>query len=603
MIAALTAPLVFLRRILALAAASVLLCCGTNAAAARKPAPLPSAPPEPVAQSLQVKRGESIDVPLRIYGTRNQTLDFVVKVQPPAGKLSDVKRLQPESSSVRYTPPADLAITREKFTFSVRSNEGVSGAVEVVITILDTPPQLIAPVQVAFAQILSGDVSAQEIEIANRGGGVSEGMVQIDPPWTVKGAPKYRLGAGERKRFEVVFAPKSGGIFSGEARFTSQPDRAISLTGEALDPLAFSPARLELKHGPADPVRSGNFEVTNHTRAPQTFDFAADERLEFPRALTLAAGESARVLVQTAPADVTAFDADIRIVPARAGAALPVHAAAVGPILRIAQPMVNFGTMQATAAAREFVEIENVGGVSAAASMQIAPPFSLPQKSTVIEPGERRKIAVEFQPLEPGAYRAELKLQSVGRALVVPVEGRVPDRRESASPLRVETNSATPKTSAASMPSDSADAESVAAGVADAPALQVTEMTPTSAATAWPEIVSGAVRYGAEVRQLSLAGGALKIDWLPFPGFSFERKDGRATGHFSGLRPHTFYAMRVLGFDAEGQSTGPPYQAGFTTPAKPPIVEITAVRTLGVLLVLCLAGAVWQRIRSRRIVG
>jgi hypothetical protein len=96
-----------------------------------------AAPPPVIGLSTSVHRGETIDIPLRIYGTRSQTLDFRIRSQPQTGTLSAVTRTGQESASVRYTPTANIAVKRDRFSYAVSSREGVSAAADLWINIID----------------------------------------------------------------------------------------------------------------------------------------------------------------------------------------------------------------------------------------------------------------------------------------------------------------------------------------------------------------------------------------------------------------------------------------------------------------------------------
>ena len=52
----------------------------------RDKAPLPKPPPQPVEQSLKVPRGETITIPLKIWGTQREPLQFLIRKPPMAGK-------------------------------------------------------------------------------------------------------------------------------------------------------------------------------------------------------------------------------------------------------------------------------------------------------------------------------------------------------------------------------------------------------------------------------------------------------------------------------------------------------------------------------------
>jgi len=118
---------------------------------------LPPAPPQPVEQEVTVKRGGSVDIPLRIYGTRAQTLSWLIRRPPAHGKLSNLRATAPETALITYTPPADLRFKTDRFTFSARSNEGASAPAEVLITIADEDPRLLVPAMLDFGALLSDD--------------------------------------------------------------------------------------------------------------------------------------------------------------------------------------------------------------------------------------------------------------------------------------------------------------------------------------------------------------------------------------------------------------------------------------------------------------
>ncbi len=568
----------------------------SSAAAVGKSPALAPAPPEPVPQSLKVNRGETIDVPLGIYGSRNQTLEFRIQTHPGAGKLSAIKTVAPERATVRYTPPADLAVTSAKFSYAVRSNEGVSGAVEVSIKIIDAPPKLDAPAESNFPRTLIGAESAREIVVTNAGGGIAEGMLETSNPWRLEGSRTYRLGAGEKRTFKIVFAPELSGKESGHAQFTSQPERPISLTGEAVFPIAFSPDAVELRHEAAEPVRAGSFEVKNNTGDQQTLKFVADDRLQFPRELPLAADATATITVRTAPDDVAPLDAEIHLNPARAGASIAVRFAAVGPIFRVAQKSVNFGTASAGVTARNFIEIANVGGTAGTASLEADPPFFVVEKSVFLDATKTTKVAVAFDAQSPGSYHSELRLQAHSGPIAVPLTAVVSIAGADARIPKLIPISGSPRRS------DDA-AESAPIGIEHAPAVHIANLTPTSTEITWPKAGLGSARYIAEWRQLALTDGELGIAWRAFPNTAFDIKDTTVTATFSGLQPQTLYILRVRSVNAAGDISDLAIPVQFATPAKPPFIKITLLRVLMFALILCITGAVWQKMRSPRALG
>ena len=224
----------FIRPQLAAVLAFVAFSLAPIGVAAPKAAVAP-APPQPVEQKATVKRGGSVEVPLKIYGTRAQTLAWIIKQGPAHGKLSTVRATGAESAVVTYRPPADFGVVSDRFTFSVRSSEGVSAPVEVVIAITDDPPQIRALGEMEFGTLLVGRKKTKTLEISNVGGGIAEGLLEVGAPWAVEGAKDYRLPAGERRVVKIMFAPDRIGRFESEVKFTSQADGAAILRGAAED--------------------------------------------------------------------------------------------------------------------------------------------------------------------------------------------------------------------------------------------------------------------------------------------------------------------------------------------------------------------------------
>ena len=294
------------------------------------------APPQPVGATVKARRGEVLEIPLRIFGTRTQALTFLIRTPPRAGKLSAPKNTANETAIVRYTPPADRAVTRDSFTYAVRSVDGVSAPVEVVIEIADTPAELIAPGELSFGKRLVGKTETVTLEIQNRGGDVSEGDVTVDSPWRVEPPAHYRVEGNARAFLRVTFAPDLPGEFSGEVHYSGQPARLTTLRGEAIAPLAVRPAALDLHHESVTGARTGVFEIANQTDSERVVSLHATERLKMDRRLTIAPGRSATVAVMTAEDDRDALAEVIRFEAQGFSAVLPVRAAAVAPPDRVA---------------------------------------------------------------------------------------------------------------------------------------------------------------------------------------------------------------------------------------------------------------------------
>ena len=376
-------------------------------------------------QAVKVPRGEPVEIALRIYGVKNEPLKYLIRTPPKSGKLTEPRVLEREVSAVTYTPPADLAVTRDRFSYAVQNGAGVSASVDVLITIVDQPPDLALPGALDFAPMLAGATAAKTVEIRNRGGGLAEGQVAVEAPWKIEGAARYRLAAGARAVFKVVFAPEKGGVFESAVRFSSQPESGVRVRGEAQEAIAAAPAKIELQNAAGDAVRTGAFELTNQTDAECRVTLSGGARLQVPAELTVPAHGKVSVPVQTAATDVTALDGEVRAESAGLTVRVPVRAARVGPLVRSVRGPVMFGRVDAARAAGADFELENFGGTAADVSWEIGAPFVMEQPSARLAPGEKKTLTLRMQPAAAGKYRAWLTVQCNRQKLEIPVEAEL----------------------------------------------------------------------------------------------------------------------------------------------------------------------------------
>ena len=570
--------------------------------AQRRAPPPPAAPPQPVQQSARVKRGGSVEIPLRIYGTRNQQLDFLIRSQPESGTLSPPKLTGQQTATVKYTPPADLNVVRDKFSYAVRSTEGVSAPADVLITIIDAPPELIVPDVLQFPRLLVGERAEERLEIFNAGGGVAEGEAKVVAPWQIAGDAHYRLRATERRELRVVFAPATGGSHEGEVTYSSRPDRVTTVRGEALPPIGFEPERIDLKHSPSHPARAGAFELVNNLAEEQTITLHGSERLVFARHLTIPPGGRAQVVVQTDAGDLLAFEEEITAEARGVTARLRVRAPQVGPVVRVNPERVNFGTIALQSRGRSFLEFENIGGTAMTAPLAVNPPFSLADSVISLAPGEKKTIELGISATRPGEHQAFLEMKAPGQFIRIPITAKVTaphviagnntaDRR-----LRVEA--AARPVSLQSRGSAATPAETMPAGLMLG---WVRSVTADSAQIEWRLNPDATGPFRAEVGKLSLQNTQLKIGWESYAGFKTHVEGDRIIGTFHGLAPGTVYRMRIVSAGAGRESPAPLFEVQFITAPKPPgFLRITTQRVLLTALALCLAVVVWKRLAARR---
>lgn len=557
-------------------------------------------PPQPIAIAVKARRNEATPIPLRIFGTRNQTLTFLVRKPPRSGKLGAPEKVSAEAGVVRYTPPSDRTVTRETFTYAVRSAEGVSAPVEVTIEIVDTPAELVAPAELRFGPVLVGSETAQTFELVNRGGDIAEGEVQVNAPWRIDGPAQYQLETGARKFVRVLFAPATAGPFETEIRYTSHPDRATTLLGEGLAPLAVRPESVHLRFEAITGARSGAFEVINQTGLEQTVLVHASGRLKLERQFTLAAGARAALSIQIAPADSESLSETIRLEAQEYEARLPVRADPKPPALRIFPETL---TLQAPGEGGEWraeLLVENIGGSTFDADLQVTAPFALSVSRVTLPAGAKEMLAVTASAGASRRLDGELTVRSPAGRRVVPL------RAGGSGPLLASARVEQGRPREVARPEESRDVERERTTLSpehsmNLSALAATRLvacTGTSATLEWNGTPESA-GFRGEVRDLSLVNHQLVIRWRPHGAFKVEAGEGKMRGVFNGLKPGLFHAVRVM--PKTGDAGAEPVAAAcFETPfARKRAPLFTVQRVLLVIGATLLGVVLWQRQRSR----
>ena len=531
----------YFRRLLRLGFGALLFSLPLEVCAQRsKPTPSP-APPQPVPLNLQVNRGETLTIPLRIYGTRAQRLDFLIRAKPQHGRLSAPKQSDQEVASVVYTPPDNLALKADRFAYAVRSREGVSAPAEVIIRIVDAAPRLIAPATIDFASLLVGETEAKTVELLNRGGGIAEGRLQVREPWKVKGPPSYRLAAGERQVFEVEFAPSAAGVFEAELQFTSDPTRETLLRGRAVAAVELVPGYLRLRQMRGEATRMGAFELRNHQSEAVHIELLGSDRLKLQRTWHVPPGEAVTVVVQTVAGDVAGLRE--RLTAQTNGApvaALEIEAAAAGPLLQVKPAQLDFGEITAGQRATAVLQVANTGGTGVEITLEAPAPFALDRGKLNLAPGAVEPVNVSLTAVTSTSQQGEITIRAPDSERSVPLLAR----RAVSKAAGVPTRRREPRASRLIPVADTPPSERRSA-VPFVPS-QIVERTPRTATIAWSSKAAPGARFRAMARKLSLENGQLKINWVPYGDFEASESDGRILGTFRNLQPGQLMTFRIM---------------------------------------------------------
>jgi hypothetical protein len=579
--------------------------------AQRKEPPPGMAPPQPVQLKVKVRREGKTEIPLGIHGVANEPLKFLIRTAPVQGRLSDPRQTGRETAVAVYEPPADLTITTDRFFYAVKSEAGVSAPVEVVLTILDQPPQLTIPDHLDFPAVRTGDSNSKLLEITNSGGSLAIGEVIVEAPWRIEGKAGYRLAAGDLAIFKIIFAPSTGGAFESVARFTSDPAHSTTLRGKAETSVAADPAEVILQNAVDDPVRTGSLELVSQVDEPRDLQLKADNRLQLPAQVTLPGRGRIRIPIQTAAHDVRALDTEIRILAPDLELRVPVKATAPGAVVRAVRPAIGFGRVPVGRVTSTRFELENIGGAPAEVAWTIAAPFRTTQKTVILVPGEKRGFDLEIESSTPGRYRASLQCKSGTQtfdlgvdaevsATMRPLTGsvRAPGTLPSA-PDEPQAPVPTPETPEAInlppfVPLDWLGDTQLPAGV------KVSISTPTTATLEWPASLSSATHFRVDLRQFAFTEDHnLTVNWLELGGLQVSRKGQNYVTTIHDLEPAQPWTVRVRPINNGGEPENRLFAVNFQTPPKTSYrPDISPLR--GLLAVLAIL-VVWQVIaRARR---
>ncbi|MEI8235146.1 MAG: hypothetical protein WCH57_10740 [Verrucomicrobiota bacterium] len=270
------------------------------------------APPMPVPVIAQVLNGGLVQIPLRLYGRQEQTTRFLIRKEPGLGKIVGLQPAGQEVWILTYQQTAPMngqPRLEDRILFAAQNNNGTSSAAEITLDIVDAPPQLAGPGPVEFGEIPAGFPAARQLTLANAGGGLLEGSVSVEPPWTVSPA-SYSLHRGERLTLHLGLTPGEAREYRGRLRFSSDPQAEAPLHARAALPFTAEPAALELAGAPA---RSGTFTLTNRTGSDLHVQITASGRLHLPDQILLSPRAAVSLKAALAPGDPAGIDEPIRL--------------------------------------------------------------------------------------------------------------------------------------------------------------------------------------------------------------------------------------------------------------------------------------------------
>ena len=580
----------------------------------RRNAKAAGVPPPVVSQAVTMERGQKITIPLGIHGTRGELLEFLIRTPAASGRLSPVKSTGMNSATVTYTPSAKGTATEDRFTYAVRGSEGVSAAG--IVTIRFTAPivfapRLRAPGEIEFPTVFPGQRSTAELEIANDGGGILEGEVAVQEPWSIEGLKIFKIAAGKNATFRLVFTPAQSGSKTGEAVITGTERKVIPLRASAEERLEAGPALLKLTAQPGNQTRTGVLKITNRSDEIASVTLEAGARLLTDRTVKIPARGSSSVPVFADAAQGAAFDDTVKLSSREWSASVNVHAVAVGAILKFSADELNITGNAGDTSVSGIAILENSGGEPVTVRLDVERPFEIETRVVTAPARGRVEIPILVRDSGAGTFRTSLKAIGEGGSAVALVKAEVAEAVEKREVPRNTTAAPAAKRKPDTKSDDTADENPVKENEAAQPSQEAREIPnafgkfargtgPDTAVLDWPANLGPAENLRIEERVLSFSeSDELQIGWTPLPGAIIKPIADRVSAELHGLKPQTLHTIRVLsGKDADATVL---FAADFWTAPKKPIFTESPGTLLLVIALCVLLFAIWRSRRAARI--
>ena len=290
-------------------------------------------PPQAAPVAVQVPAGGTVQIPLRIFGRQEQTTGFLIRKEPALGKIVSLQPVEQEVWLLTYqhtAPMNEQASAQDRILFAAQNKNGTSSAAEITITIMDPPPDLSAPGTVEFGDVPAGLSAIRLITIANKGGGVLEGNVTADAPWSIEPSG-FRLRRGEQAQLRLSFAPDSEREYQGRLHFNGGAVFETNLHAHAFAPFTIAPATLELIENAAKGTRTGTFLLTNRSPQELLLQIDANPRFHLPSQIALPPKSVAELTPSLAREDSEGAIGTVRITSGAISRTLHVHAMGTQP--------------------------------------------------------------------------------------------------------------------------------------------------------------------------------------------------------------------------------------------------------------------------------
>ena len=542
-------------------------------------------PPPPIARAITLDRGQQVTVPLAVHGTGVENMEFIIRTAPKVGRLSGLQITGNSTAAVIYTAPEETDAAEDRFTYAVRTADGVSAPAFVTITIAEAvgiPPRLVAPAALEMEAIRPGESTTVTIAIKNAGGGFAQGELRVPAPWKLEGPAKFRLSGGDKMDFKVSFSSTQPGTQKADVSYGPGQRVSTTLTANVLPPFTLAPALLELKSKPGAATRSGQVRITNEGTEPQMISIKHGGKLLTETSITVPGRQTHNLAVFAEPGEVGSLEDHLKFKSGDWSGEITVIARPLAAIVSCKEKSVQFGSVTTDRTALSEVNLENTGGSAIALTFTASGPFRTDPTSIALKPKNTAKIAILFKAESPGAASGMLSISGNSTHLEIPLfadaKAPTPTPRPVLQPTSIQREELTPPVNASPVPFTL----SQPATAAEIPNLtgKPRDVKPTSATLEWTSTPKPNLR--AQQRMLSAGAGGVITNWRDLEA-KFTQEGAVMHCHLKSLKPQTLYTIRIVA-DSTTECT-----VNLITSAKPPF----PISLRSVLITLMIGTAGW----------
>jgi len=278
----------------------------------KQPAPLPALEVaagkrrQPFAESIMVKvrRGGSVEIPLRGMHQSLNRLEYRIIGKPQHGSLSAVMQYaeseRQDPGFVTYTHGGDKVSTRDAFDFDAKDPAtGRAGRGRVTV-MMDDAVIISPPTMLDFGTVAVGDPPVRRnFEFCNAGVGIIKWIAAVPEPFTLLGESVYVLHPGEKVTIPVLFAPRNVGPYLFPIQLAPGNPAVLTLKGEAMHPFAVEASSCIFEEQP-DGSRTARATIKNQSQNPQQIfvTFPSETPVKPVPTVELAPGEVTEVTLR-----------------------------------------------------------------------------------------------------------------------------------------------------------------------------------------------------------------------------------------------------------------------------------------------------------------